>query len=56
MPLYDYKCFCGHDVEITHLMVHKPTILCFKCGKVMVKAMNAPLVTFKGDGFYSNDK
>lgn len=56
MPIYDYKCVCGHSIEINHLMSHSPTILCFKCAKTMSKGVSSPVISFKGDGFYSTDK
>jgi putative FmdB family regulatory protein len=56
MPLYDYKCVCGHSIEITHPISTKPEILCFKCAKQMSKGFSSPVINFKGDGFYSTDK
>jgi putative FmdB family regulatory protein len=56
MPIYDYKCTCGHTQEISHPMSNTPTVLCFKCQKEMSKGLGSPVVNFKGNGFYSTDK
>lgn len=55
MPLYDYACESGHKKEIQHEMLQKPRFYCH-CGKPLYKVMTAPLINFKGEGFYSTDK
>jgi putative FmdB family regulatory protein len=56
MPLYQYKCQCGHIQEITHRMADTPIVHCPQCVAVMIKQLSAPQVTFNGSGFYSTDK
>ena len=55
MPLYDYACENGHTKEIPHGMNESPRMHCH-CGKPLRKAMSAPVINFKGEGFYSNDR
>ncbi len=55
MPLYDYSCENGHTQEINHAMSETPRFYCH-CGKPLKKSMNTPLIQFKGQGFYSNDR
>lgn len=55
MPTYDYNCEAGHTKEIVHPMTESPRFYCH-CGKPLRKAMSAPVISFKGEGFYSTDK
>ena len=55
MPVYDYTCENSHTQEISHGMTESPRFYCH-CGKPLRKAMSAPQVNFKGEGFYSTDK
>jgi putative FmdB family regulatory protein len=55
MPLYDYVCENSHTKEIAHGMTDAPRMYCH-CGKPLKKAVSAPVVNFKGEGFYSTDK
>lgn len=56
MPLYEYGCVCGTKNDISHPMAESPEVICPNCHKQMHKGFGAPLLTFKGEGFYSTDK
>lgn len=56
MPTYDYKCIEGHIQTISHGFNSEPTVYCGKCSALMKKIFSAPSVTFKGEGFYSNER
>jgi putative FmdB family regulatory protein len=55
MPTYNYKCENGHDKDIFHSMDEAPRMYCH-CGKPLKKGFSSPVITFKGQGFYSTDK
>ena len=55
MPTYNYACEQAHVQEIVHPLDEKPRMYCH-CGKPLFKIMSAPLIQFKGEGFYSNDR
>lgn len=57
MPFYDFKCECGKTSTATISIkdADKFTMTCI-CGKVMVRQFGVGAVTFKGSGFYRNDK
>lgn len=56
MPLYDFKCECGNTRTQTISIHAKDFTATCHCGKVMVRVYGSPAVTFKGPGFYANDK
>jgi len=57
MPAYDFKCLsCGDSATVVNSIKETtPTPYCFKCKLEMTKQFNIGAVTFKGQGFYSND-
>ena len=56
MPYYDYKCTQEHKfIEQRSMDETKPAI-CPTCKGEGTRLFSPPLVKFKGDGFYSNDK
>lgn len=55
MPLYDYVCKCGHRLTVTHTITEEPEIPCSECKDMMKKSYSAPVISFKGSGFYSKD-
>lgn len=57
MPIYDYKCLtCGNTRTVTlSVTVDDYKAIC-SCGKEMVRAYGVGAVTFKGSGFYANDR
>jgi putative FmdB family regulatory protein len=58
MPIYDYKCESNHMTELKLPMLQETpsTTSCKNCGSVAKRVFVAPVVEFKGDGFYTNDK
>ena len=43
MPIYDYKCECGCELEIYQMMGDKPPV-CGKCGGDMIKKPTSPAI------------
>lgn len=58
MPKYDYECeSCSYTFEVTQKMSEEPLSVCPKCGKKVHRVLSANLgISFKGSGFYVNDK
>jgi putative FmdB family regulatory protein len=58
MPLYEYTCASGHlRKETRSIHAEEPTdIKCAECGEPMWQVVGGVGVSFKGSGFYSNDK
>ena len=56
--IYQYKCNkCGHTLEVERAMTEEersPT--CMDCHNTMSRVWTSPSISFKGAGFYSNDK
>lgn len=53
MPIFDYKCECGHDESDKLVKAHDSTVICPECGKPMTKQLSATKnLILKGDGFY----
>jgi putative FmdB family regulatory protein len=52
MPVFDYRCECGHEQE-KFVQSAEQLVECPKCGAVMKKQLAAPGdFKCKGDGFY----
>jgi len=58
MPIYDYKCPTGHmsELKVSILEETPKSTPCSDCGDVAKRVFNTPVVEFKGEGFYANDK
>jgi putative FmdB family regulatory protein len=56
MPYYDYKCPEEHRFIEQRSMHENKVAVCPMCKKEGIRLYTPPLVKFKGDGFYSNDK
>jgi putative FmdB family regulatory protein len=56
MPYYDYKCPKEHRFIEQRSMSEAESAVCPMCKEKGTRLYTPPLVTFKGDGFYSNDK
>lgn len=56
MPYYDFKCPNEHRFIEKRSMTETSPALCPTCKEEGTRLYTPPLVTFKGDGFYSNDK
>jgi putative FmdB family regulatory protein len=56
MPIYDYRCPNGHEVEVLHRMDDPPPKACEICGAGPLERVFHPVpVFFKGSGFYATD-
>lgn len=56
MPYYDYKCPKEHRFIEQRSMHEAESAICPTCKEKGIRLYTPPVVTFKGDGFYSNDK
>lgn len=56
MPYYDFKCPKEHRFIEQRSMEETKPALCPTCNQPGIRLYTPPLVKFKGDGFYSNDK
>lgn len=58
MPIYDYKCDKAHMTEIKISMLDETpkSTPCSECGKEAKRVFNTPVIEFRGNGFYANDK
>jgi putative FmdB family regulatory protein len=56
MPIYEYRCPKGHELEVVHRMDDPPPKACELCGAAPLERVFHPVpVFFKGSGFYSTD-
>ena len=51
MPLYDYKCTCGHTAE-HYARIDEDTMLCPDCGGIMVRQFHSRYGINMGVGAY----
>lgn len=57
MPTYDFICKpCQNHVTVTASMADLKTPVCANCVKPMTRDYSFGQITFKGQGFYTNDK
>jgi len=58
MPTYEYVCdSCNFVFEQFQKMIDEPVKNCPDCGKSVRRVLSGGLgISFKGSGFYSNDK
>ncbi len=53
MPLFDFKCECGHEEQDKLVRTHDSKIECAKCGALMQKQVSATKnFLLMGEGFY----
>ncbi|MEA2550241.1 MAG: hypothetical protein QOE25_10 [Actinomycetota bacterium] len=56
MPTYEYICRdCGHRFETVQSMKDNALTVCPVCGGALRKVFGAPMISFKGSGFYATD-
>jgi putative FmdB family regulatory protein len=56
MPLYEYECQeCGRRIEVLQRFGEEPKATCDHCGGPLRKLLSAPMVQFKGSGWYVTD-
>lgn len=63
MPIYQYRCNCDPEEDQNPVFEfergiteQEPVYLCPDCDMPMERVYSAPLVRFKGSGFYTTDK
>lgn len=57
MPIYEYICrSCSHTFDIVQAMSDESMTVCPECGGELRKVFGAPAISFKGSGFYANDR
>jgi putative FmdB family regulatory protein len=56
MPTYEYRCrACGHGFDIVQSFKDESLTICPACGGELRKVYGAPMISFKGSGFYATD-
>jgi putative FmdB family regulatory protein len=55
MPVYDYKCACGHTFECRQDFSSEPFARCSECGAMAHRQLHCTPIIFKGSGFYITD-
>ena len=55
MPIYEYRCEKGHQLEVMQSLAEDPLAECTECGAPVQRVFHAPAVHFKGSGFYTTD-
>lgn len=54
MPIYEYRCSNEHTTE-QFVSKSKQSIKCPECGSKAPRIFSAPVIHFKGTGFYNTD-
>ena len=55
MPIYEYRCDEGHEVEEMQSITDAPLEKCPKCGAPTRRVLHSPAIHFKGSGFHNTD-
>jgi putative FmdB family regulatory protein len=56
MPLYEYQCEkCGDRFEVMQKFADEPLTVHEKCGGDVHRLISAPMLHFKGSGWYVTD-
>ena len=56
MPIYEYECVsCNHRFELKQGFDAEPTESCPRCQGFSRRMFHAPIVIYKGSGFYTTD-
>jgi len=56
LPLYEYRCEkCGSRIEKIQKFSDPPLTTCEKCSGELVRLLSAPMIQFKGTGWYVTD-
>jgi putative FmdB family regulatory protein len=55
MPIYEYKCEKGHEVEEMQSIKDAPLEKCPECGAPTRRVLHSPAIHFKGSGFHNTD-
>jgi putative FmdB family regulatory protein len=55
MPIYEYRCDEGHEVEVIQPITEEPLEKCPECGAPARRVLHSPAIHFKGPGFHNTD-
>ncbi|MGA1212337.1 MAG: FmdB family zinc ribbon protein [Solirubrobacterales bacterium] len=55
MPIYEYRCDEGHEVEVMQSITDPPLEECPECGAPTRRVLHSPAIHFKGSGFHNTD-
>jgi putative FmdB family regulatory protein len=55
MPIYEYRCDNGHEVEVMQAMSDDALTECPECGAATRRVLHSPAIHFKGSGFHNTD-
>jgi len=55
MPIYEYRCDNGHEVEVMQSMSEDALSECPDCGVPTRRVLHSPAIHFKGSGFHNTD-
>jgi putative FmdB family regulatory protein len=55
MPIYEYRCKKGHNIEVMQRFSDDPITVCEVCGLPVQRVFHPIAVHFKGSGFYNTD-
>jgi putative FmdB family regulatory protein len=55
MPIYEYRCDNGHEVEVMQAMSADALTECPECGAPTRRVLHSPAIHFKGSGFHNTD-
>lgn len=55
MPIYEYRCDEGHEVEVMQSITEEPLEKCPECGVPTRRVLHSPAIHFKGSGFHNTD-
>jgi putative FmdB family regulatory protein len=55
MPIYEYRCDEGHEVEVMQSITEEPLEKCPECEAPTRRVLHSPAIHFKGSGFHNTD-
>jgi putative FmdB family regulatory protein len=55
MPIYEYRCDKGHEVDVIQPMSEDALTECPECGAPTRRVLHSPAIHFKGSGFHNTD-
>lgn len=56
MPIYEYRCSSGHELEVYQRISDDPVTVCPTCGAKLERLISVPGgFDLRGPGFYVND-
>ncbi len=55
MPIYEYRCDKGHEIDVIQPMSEDALTECPECGAPTRRVLHSPAIHFKGSGFHNTD-